>query len=311
MAADVRKTHDLLQRFHENLEVQRQRQASVSARNTLTGFGVANASADVNTAAARPIGRESPKENDAPFEVTQALLPSAVPQEESNTPDSLSMVPTFKSKATLISAEDDMCSVRVNAGDSEPPDASSRLRLLAQPETPKPQSRTNRLGKVLSTRSTRTGHSEEENYYNEEAPHGAMYPVGEDDSRLKERIQKAILKPNYNTHDQYRSSGVWQAVAKSYYFEQVTLFVIIFNSIWIGVDTDYNDADVILNASLEFQIVEQFFTVFFFSEWTVRWMAFRTWRYALQDGWFSFDSVLVFFMVLETWVMPGITLAAS
>mmetsp|Transcript_43626 Transcript_43626/g.79533 ORF Transcript_43626/g.79533 Transcript_43626/m.79533 type:complete len:813 (-) Transcript_43626:59-2497(-) len=305
----------LLQRFHENLEVQRQRQATVSARNTLTGFGVANTSPDpVVDAAAQKVGKPpdaSPKESasPAPYEVTLAMLPSAVQEDDIPTSESMQALPRYKSKATILSTDDmDMCSVRVNAADDQS-DISSPLRSLAKLEKP---SRGNRLGKVLSSRSTRTGPVEDPDPFDDDnAPRGSMYPVGEDDSRLKERIQKAILKPNYNTHDQYRSTGVWQAVAKNYYFEQVTLLVIIFNSIWIGVDTDYNDADVILEADLEFQIVEQFFTVFFFFEWTVRWMAFRTWRYAAQDGWFAFDSVLVLFMVLETWLMPLITLAAS
>merc|ERR1719310_2439282 len=38
-------------------------------------------------------------------------------------------------------------------------------------------------------------------------------------------------------------------------------------------------------------------------EWFVRFMAFKYKLHGLQDAWFIFDSLLVFMMVAETWVL--------
>jgi len=43
----------------------------------------------------------------------------------------------------------------------------------------------------------------------------------------------------------------------------------------------------------------------------VRFLSFRKKRHGLQDAWFVFDSVLVFMMVLETWVMTLVLVASS
>ena len=40
----------------------------------------------------------------------------------------------------------------------------------------------------------------------------------------------------------------------------------------------------------------------------IRSMAFRKKRHCFYDFWFKFDSILVLFMVIETWVMPVILL---
>jgi len=106
--------------------------------------------------------------------------------------------------------------------------------------------------------------------------------------------------------DYYHTEGVWQKIAKSSVFENVTLAVITINAVWIAVDTDHNKADVLVNAKVHFQVIENLFCAF---EWLVRLLAFRRKISAIRDPWFIFDSVLLVLMVLETWIMTLVFLA--
>eukprot|EP00971_Amphidinium_carterae_P155775 3088848-Amphidinium_carterae.1 len=51
--------------------------------------------------------------------------------------------------------------------------------------------------------------------------------------------------------------------------------IIALNAIWIAVDTDYNQAEILLEAHPVFQIAEHFFCAFFVFEWLARFMSFR------------------------------------
>jgi len=92
-------------------------------------------------------------------------------------------------------------------------------------------------------------------------------------------------------------------IARSYLFEQLTLAVIAINTVWIAVDTDYNDQDVLSRADPVFQIAEHLFCTYFVTEWAIRFAAFEQKRNGLKDYAFVFDSALVLMMVLETWVL--------
>merc|ERR1719265_2021099 len=52
-----------------------------------------------------------------------------------------------------------------------------------------------------------------------------------------------------------------------------------------------------------FQFMEHAFCTYFTFEWVMRFMSFKIKRNGLKDGWFVFDSLLVFMMVMETWVL--------
>lgn len=60
-----------------------------------------------------------------------------------------------------------------------------------------------------------------------------------------------------------------------------------------------------------FQVVEHSFCTYFFLEIMIRFGAFAHKRRALMDVWFLFDSVLVANMVVETWLVPIIIIAAG
>eukprot|EP00913_Durusdinium_trenchii_P013471 g12651.t1 len=108
----------------------------------------------------------------------------------------------------------------------------------------------------------------------------------------------------YNVFDYYHKKGCAQYIAKHWLLEYITLAVVCLNTLWIAIDTDNNKASIITNASIEFQIAENFFCGYFFCELLIRFLAFQSKRYCFQDYWFNFDLLLVVLMVAETWIVP-------
>lgn len=133
------------------------------------------------------------------------------------------------------------------------------------------------------------------------APAAAVFA---DAAAMKDKIRQAVCKKEYRVSDYYHDTGIFQLVAKSPLFDNITLVVIAFNALWIAIDTDYNTADLLLNAEPQFIIAENAFCTYFSFEWFVRFGAFRIKRDAARDAWFCFDSALVLMMVLETWTLP-------
>eukprot|EP00929_Paragymnodinium_shiwhaense_P005579 TRINITY_DN10775_c0_g1_i1.p1 TRINITY_DN10775_c0_g1~~TRINITY_DN10775_c0_g1_i1.p1 ORF type:complete len:805 (+),score=195.65 TRINITY_DN10775_c0_g1_i1:153-2567(+) len=132
-----------------------------------------------------------------------------------------------------------------------------------------------------------------------------------DATAMKDKVRAAICKKPYSVFDFYKDTGYAQRIAKSQIFEQATLSVITLNALWIAVDTQYNDAAVLLDAHPVFMVAENLFCVYFFFEWLTRFSAFQSKFSGLRDFWFCFDSCLVFVMVLETWVMTALLLIAG
>jgi len=128
----------------------------------------------------------------------------------------------------------------------------------------------------------------------------AFFASSED---LKDRVKRHLQVKAYDVHDYYHTTGISQRIARSHNFEHFTLFMVAMNSIWIGVDMDFNRCPVLAMSHPVFRIAEEVFTFFFVFEWVVRFKAFKKKRKALTDAWFVFDSVLCFFMVMENWVL--------
>jgi len=125
-----------------------------------------------------------------------------------------------------------------------------------------------------------------------------------DAEEIKSRIRESLVEEKpYSVFDYYHEHGFWQKIAKHERFEHITLGVIVWNALWMYVDTDWNHADSPTKAHWIFQSMDQFFCFFFFGEWFIRFMAFKYKRNGLKDAWFVFDSVLVILMVGETWVL--------
>jgi len=136
-------------------------------------------------------------------------------------------------------------------------------------------------------------------------------PMFVDAEDMKAKLRMNLMKPQYDVANFYHEEGFWRRLATNTKFERVTLTVIAINSIYIGVDADYNKESVLLAAHPVFQVFEHLFCMFFVIEWMVRFMAFREKRFALRDGWFVFDSVLLFTMIIETWVITIVVLGSG
>eukprot|EP00928_Gymnodinium_smaydae_P080969 TRINITY_DN6455_c0_g2_i2.p1 TRINITY_DN6455_c0_g2~~TRINITY_DN6455_c0_g2_i2.p1 ORF type:complete len:635 (-),score=116.99 TRINITY_DN6455_c0_g2_i2:115-2019(-) len=133
-----------------------------------------------------------------------------------------------------------------------------------------------------------------------------------DVEELKSRVRSTIIKqPKVSVYDLYMDTGIYQKIARSPLFEQVALFMTVINAIWIGVDTDWNQAETLVNSDPAFQIAENVFCCFFSFEIYVRFNAHKRSMDAMRDLWFDFDLFLVVMMVLETWVLSAVLLAVT
>jgi len=166
------------------------------------------------------------------------------------------------------------------------------------------------VGKVISFRS-RSGSLEEPMLATDpscngfqprkkgiETPRG-MFPNAND---VKENVVRALTKQEYNVEDFYKSTGYCQYIAKNDSFKHLTCVVIAINIIWIAIETDQNKAEVLSEAPLLYQIVDNLFCIFFAFEIAVRFSSFSIKLNAAMDGQFMFDLFLVVLMVLETWI---------
>lgn len=130
-----------------------------------------------------------------------------------------------------------------------------------------------------------------------------MKPVFADSESMKQRARKALIRPQYRTTDMYWETGCAQKIAKSAWFEYVTLLMICLNAVWISVDADLNKAAMLLQADPIFQVADNTFCIYFLWELLTRFFAFKRKASCFKDRWFIFDSILVALMVLETWVI--------
>lgn len=122
-------------------------------------------------------------------------------------------------------------------------------------------------------------------------------------SGVRNTVMGMLNKPRHNVEDLYHETGFFQAVAKSSWFNNFALFVIVCNTFWVAIDTDLNKASVLCEAPVIFQVVDNTFCVFFTCEMLIRFMSFAQKRVAFSDSWFVFDLFLVSLMIWETWVL--------
>merc|ERR1712232_507803 len=114
-----------------------------------------------------------------------------------------------------------------------------------------------------------------------------------DAALMKEKVREKLSKPKYAVADLYKDEGICQRIARSSIFDKFTLTVIAFNALWIAIDTDLNDAALLLEAEPTFIIAENFFCLFFTFEWLIRLGAFRSKCSGFKDAWFMFDTIMV------------------
>jgi len=120
---------------------------------------------------------------------------------------------------------------------------------------------------------------------------------------MKSKMRDAFAEPSYIATEHYHKTGCAQYIARSHWFEHGTMFVILLNSIWIGIESTINESALLINADPGIIFVENLLCLIFTVEIMIRFIAFKSkWR-GIRDFWFIFDFLLAFFMVLETWVL--------
>jgi len=127
-----------------------------------------------------------------------------------------------------------------------------------------------------------------------------------DKGEMVEKVMEALMEKEYNVCDFYWTEGIFQSIARSAKFDNITLSIIAMNALWIAIDSDMNDAAVINDAHWVFKLAENLFCIYFTFEWFVRYMSFKRKMNCLRDRWFLFDSTLVLLLVFETWLMAVI-----
>merc|ERR1719163_1413510 len=105
-------------------------------------------------------------------------------------------------------------------------------------------------------------------------------------------VQNFLCTPDETLEDLYKPDGCFPKIARSEYFTQASLMVIVLNTFWIAIDTDYNKADVLCEAPIVFQIGDNFFCTYFSIEIFVRMMSYKSMSHMISDAWFLFDAFL-------------------
>jgi hypothetical protein len=138
-----------------------------------------------------------------------------------------------------------------------------------------------------------------------ETPH-QLFP---DADQLKHQMAEQLLVQAYDVKNFYWEEGTpgipgfVAKIARANWFEHLTLFLIAMNAVWLAYDADENNADIICDAEIQFQIVDNFFCFYFTLEITIRFLAFKEKRNCFKDFWFCFDSFLVAEAIFEVWFM--------
>eukprot|EP00931_Biecheleriopsis_adriatica_P016880 TRINITY_DN12301_c0_g4_i1.p1 TRINITY_DN12301_c0_g4~~TRINITY_DN12301_c0_g4_i1.p1 ORF type:complete len:581 (-),score=86.36 TRINITY_DN12301_c0_g4_i1:72-1628(-) len=120
---------------------------------------------------------------------------------------------------------------------------------------------------------------------------------------IQRMVKEALQEYTYDVEELYSDSGIWQEMARQgSFFSILTNIMILINVVWIGIDTDYNTASILIQAPVMFQLVDNTFCAYFVFEIIVRLLAFRDRLDALRDPSFLCDAFLVLVMVWETWI---------
>jgi hypothetical protein len=106
----------------------------------------------------------------------------------------------------------------------------------------------------------------------------------------------------------FNANSICYRICETQLFHVSSLMMICINAIYIGVEADANDAKILSDAPIGFQVMEHVFCVFFVFELAVRYGAFVRTSACMKDRWFMFDFFLVVLMVIDTWIF-GVVLS--
>eukprot|EP00927_Polykrikos_kofoidii_P055183 TRINITY_DN49472_c0_g1_i1.p1 TRINITY_DN49472_c0_g1~~TRINITY_DN49472_c0_g1_i1.p1 ORF type:complete len:794 (-),score=127.31 TRINITY_DN49472_c0_g1_i1:129-2423(-) len=128
------------------------------------------------------------------------------------------------------------------------------------------------------------------------------------DQRRKDLLA-SLENKEQNAMDIYGTNCAARCV-RSVWFQIVSMMVVMLNTIWIGIDAQYNNEANVMKFTF-FVFVEYIFCILFILELATRFFSYRLVKLCLLDAWFVFDFVLVFLMVLELWALPLYLLASG
>mmetsp|Transcript_46989 Transcript_46989/g.105379 ORF Transcript_46989/g.105379 Transcript_46989/m.105379 type:complete len:831 (-) Transcript_46989:146-2638(-) len=126
-------------------------------------------------------------------------------------------------------------------------------------------------------------------------------------SQYKERKAELVHgqpRPLKSERECYKERGCFARIATSGLFYVITASMILFNMIWLGIDTQFNDSDTVQASDVSFQVVEYILGTYFLLELVVRYGAFRATHDAFHDLWFVFDFALVIIAAIELVAFP-------
>merc|ERR1719191_2517043 len=95
---------------------------------------------------------------------------------------------------------------------------------------------------------------------------GAAHSGGGIIKNPKDTLMENIAEEEYQVTNFYKKHGVFQRIARSSWFQNGTLYVILANSIWMGYEADFNTATSLEFADARFQIAENIFCICFTCE---------------------------------------------
>eukprot|EP00927_Polykrikos_kofoidii_P038926 TRINITY_DN33379_c0_g1_i1.p1 TRINITY_DN33379_c0_g1~~TRINITY_DN33379_c0_g1_i1.p1 ORF type:complete len:670 (-),score=140.12 TRINITY_DN33379_c0_g1_i1:270-2279(-) len=127
-----------------------------------------------------------------------------------------------------------------------------------------------------------------------------------DPDAMKAEVRANLAKGQPKAVDIYKVEGFWALVARHSVFNNLSLAAVAANAMWMCVDTDHNDSELLLAADPIFIVVENIFCIVFFVEWVFRFMALSNKVDAVKNMAVFFDTMLVAFMVLETWIVTAV-----
>eukprot|EP00930_Biecheleria_cincta_P029559 TRINITY_DN20542_c0_g1_i2.p1 TRINITY_DN20542_c0_g1~~TRINITY_DN20542_c0_g1_i2.p1 ORF type:complete len:820 (+),score=197.95 TRINITY_DN20542_c0_g1_i2:44-2503(+) len=173
------------------------------------------------------------------------------------------------------------------------------VEAATQTDAVKTEKKVKRKNVVTATRSQKKGGSDDE----DERGRNKIGSAGtsaflHDAEALKAKARAALVKPQYNLFDHYKTEGCFQGIAKSSYFDNLTLVVVCINALWLAVEADNSDASMWIYAEIQFKVAEHLFCAYFIVELFIRFVAFAEKRSCLRDKWFLFDSSLLVLMVV-------------
>lgn len=125
---------------------------------------------------------------------------------------------------------------------------------------------------------------------------GSTWIAGQDRGSFKHKV-----KVNY-----HHTSGICVTIVESWQFYSISMLMISINAVYIGIDADWNDAETLYTATWGFQLCEQTFCTFFFTELMIRLGAFKNKLDFVKDKWVCLDIVTVTLVVAETWIYPNV-----